>query len=186
MIACPTCHAIQPVDMINTGTLIPCTKCGDPLRVDLFKAFLDAVEAGSTGVPVYLPGQAECFYHSGKQAVAPCAACGRLLCDLCRVQFQDQEYCLACMATGRRARTMTRLENQRILYDSVALALAFWPMLFIFPTLFTAPAAIFVALRYWKRPLSILPRSRFRYLLSLLLAGGQLVGWTVFFAGILS
>jgi hypothetical protein len=43
-----------------------------------------------------------------------------------------------------------------------------------------------VALRYWKRPLSILPRSRFRFLLALLLAGGQLVGWTVFFAGIVS
>ena len=90
------------------------------------------------------------------------------------------------MSAGRSARTMTTLEDQRVLYDSVALALAFWPMLFVFPTLVTAPAAIFVALRYWKRPLSILPRSRFRFLLALLLAGGQLVGWTVFFAGIVS
>jgi transcription elongation factor Elf1 len=186
VIACPNCHTIQPVDVINTGTLIPCTTCGDPLRVDLFKAFLAPVEAGSAGSPVHLQGQAECFYHPGKQAVAPCAACGRLLCALCQVEFQGREYCLACMSAGRSARTMTTLEDQRVLYDSVALALAFWPMLFVFPTLVTAPAAIFVALRYWKRPLSILPRSRFRFLLALLLAGGQLVGWTVFFAGIVS
>lgn len=186
MIACPTCHTIQPVDAINTGTMNPCTTCGDPLRVDMFKAFLKPMEGGLTGVPTHLQGQAECFNHPGKQAVAPCAACGRLLCALCRVDFQGRDFCLACMAAGRSAHTMTTLENQCVLYDSIALSLAFWPMLFILPTLFSAPAAIYVALRYWKRPISILPRSRFRYLLALLLAGGQLAGWAIFFAGILS
>jgi hypothetical protein len=35
-------------------------------------------------------------------------------------------------------------------------------------------------LRYWRAPGSILGRSRFRFILALLLAIGQLAGWGIF------
>ena len=69
--------------------------------------------------------------------------------------------------------------RERTLWDSVALSLATYPMLIFYLTIFTAPAAIFVALRHWKSPRSLVPRTRFRFVLALLFAGAQVVGWAV-------
>jgi hypothetical protein len=69
------------------------------------------------------------------------------------------------------------LVTYRPLYDSMALSLSVLPML-IFPfTIITAPIAIYIAIRYWKRPGSILPRTRFRFVLAILIALAQIVGW---------
>ena len=50
-------------------------------------------------------------------------------------------------------------------------------MIFFWFTVFTAPAAIFVALRYWKAPSSLLQRSKIRFVVALLIAGLQVAGW---------
>ena len=54
-----------------------------------------------------------------------------------------------------------------MLYDKIALALAVYPMLLFYLTFFTAPMAIFVAIRYWKAPASILPRTRIRSVIAI-------------------
>ncbi len=186
MIACPNCRTIQPASKINTGELYPCPQCRVRIRADVFNAFHRPVSQGPPGHAVHEQGQAECFYHPGKQAVAPCSACGRLLCALCEVELDGSIFCLSCLQAGRDKQKITTIENQRPLYDSMALALALWPMLFIFPTLLTAPAAIYFAIRYWRTPTSILPRTKIRHILALLLAGGQIVGWVIFFAALFS
>jgi hypothetical protein len=73
------------------------------------------------------------------------------------------------------------LENRRVLYDKIALALALYPMLLFYLTFFTAPMAIFVAIRYWKAPSSILPRTRVRFVIALVLAVFQIAGWIALF-----
>ncbi len=186
MIACPNCRTIQPAATINTGELHPCPQCRVRIRADLFNAFHRPLDQEQTGEFVQEKGQAECFYHPGKKAMVPCADCGRLLCALCQVDFDGRSMCMSCLKAGRDKQKFTSLESRRILYDSLALNLAFWPMLFIFPTLITAPAVIYVVLRYWKAPASILPRTRFRSILALLVACGQLVGWVAFIIGVFS
>jgi hypothetical protein len=180
MIACPNCQVILPVQMINTGRLHRCPKCRTRVRADLFNAFYRPLEKGTTAQHVQEQGQAECFYHPGKAAVAPCAGCGRLLCALCEVPMDGRSFCLACLQAGRSKGRIETLQNKRLLYDRLALSLAFWPILFFFITPVTAPAAIYVVLRYWRAPGSILGRSRFRFILALLLAIGQLAGWGIF------
>jgi hypothetical protein len=182
VIACPQCRTVQPAAVANTGRLHGCPGCGAQLRVDLFNAFYQTPAVGVTGETVGVQGEAECFYHPGKKAVVPCAGCGRLLCALCDVEFDGRHLCLNCLQAGRDKKKFAVLENERPLYDSIALALAFYPLLFLFPTLITAPAAVYVALRYWKRATSLLPRTRVRYILALLLAGMQIAGWTLLFA----
>ena len=68
--------------------------------------------------------------------------------------------------------------KRRILYDDIALGLALLPLLMWPFTLMTAPAAIFMVLKYWRRgPTSLVRRTRIRYVLALLFALPQFAGW---------
>jgi hypothetical protein len=186
MIACPHCHAVLPGQMVNSGGLQRCPECLTKVRADLFNAFCRPLGQSATGEPVQVQGQAECFYHPGKKAVVPCAACGRLLCSLCEVPFDGHSLCMGCLQAGRNKRRIQNLENSRFLYDSLALYLALGPLVFLFITPITAPAAIYVALRYWKAPASLVPRTRYRFVLALLVAIAQLAGWGFFLVWFLS
>ena len=181
MIACPRCHTIQPMANINTGRLHRCPGCGNPIRADVFNAFLRAndAEGGTENDPA--AARAECFYHPGKPAITTCDACGRMLCGLCRVEMNERSLCLQCLQVGRDKNKLPSMQHQRILNDSIALHLAFWPMGTVFFTVLTAPAALFFAARHWRAPAGILPRRFFKSVLATLLAVGQIVGWAVFF-----
>lgn len=189
MIACPNCRTILPDQFANSGEFHKCTNCLSVLKSELFNAFYRPVSQGQTGELVQEQGQAECFYHPGKKAVVPCSSCGRLLCALCEIPFDGRSLCTNCLQSGRDKQQIHSLEKSRFLYDSLALHLAFWPIAFVvfyYFTIITAPAVIYVVLRYWNAPTSILPRSKFRFILALLLAGGQLAGWVIIFMAILS
>jgi len=89
--------------------------------------------------------------------------------------------CPACMENGKNKREIKNIENHRMLYDKIALYLAILPftMIFWFLTVITAPAAIFVVVRYWKAPISILSRTRIRFIAAFFLAGIQIVGLSI-------
>ncbi|MBR9981410.1 MAG: hypothetical protein KFF50_10325 [Desulfatitalea sp.] len=179
MIACPHCRTIQGADAVNTGHRAPCPECRSLLRVDVFNAYWgDEAPPGGAGI-AQAHGLAECFYHPGQPASAPCAACGRLLCEVCQVSLEDRTICMACLQSGRDKRKIAALQNRHVRYDEIALHLAFWPALMILPTLLTAPAAIYFAIRHWRTPSPVLPKRHLRALLATLLAGGQAGGWIV-------
>lgn len=184
MIACPNCRTILPALVINTGRLHKCSNCATRFRAELFNAFHRPISLGQTGEVVQAQGEAECFYHPGKKAVVPCAGCGRLLCALCEIPFDGRSLCTNCLQSGRDKQQIESLEKSRTLFDSLALHLSFWPLIFFPLTLISAPAVIYLVLRYWSAPASILPRTKFRHILALLLAGGQLAGWVIFFVGV--
>lgn len=93
---------------------------------------------------------------------------------------------MRCIESGRSSQKIRMLENQRTLYSNIALALAVYPALLVFPTLFTGPAAIYVALRYWKTPASIVKRMRWRSVLAILFGAGQVAAWAFFFIGMVA
>jgi hypothetical protein len=97
---------------------------------------------------------------------------------LCDIEFHDQHLCPQCLEAGKNQGRLTRLENHRVLYDNVALYLAVLPLILMWPaTLVTAPMAIFVAIWYWRAPGSIIPRSKVRFVLAILLGLAQIAGW---------
>jgi hypothetical protein len=87
---------------------------------------------------------------------------------------------------GKKKRKMKSLETQRVLYDDIALALAIIPVIFIWPTIITAPMSIFIALRHWKTPLSIVPRTKIRFIIAMFLSGLQITGWVFLFFKLLA
>jgi hypothetical protein len=156
-----------------------------PIRCDVFPALFRPQDTTSSGVPVGEQGEAECFNHPGKQAVVACRSCGRLFCALCEIKLEEKSLCIHCLQSGKEKKKISSLDNKRTLYDHLAFRLAFWPMLFILPTLATAPAVLFITFRYWKAPGSILGRSRFRFIVAAVLAVLQIIGWILFFSGII-
>ena len=179
MIYCTKCRSLIPVEAFNTPELISCPSCGSFIHVDVFPALFRRVLSGTSGETVMLDKEATCFYHPKKKAVIPCADCGRFLCSLCDVEFKGRHLCLSCMNTGKRKGRIRDLENHRTLYDTIALALAVVPMLLVWPSIITAPLALFMSIRYWGTPTSILRRTKIRLIISIILSSLQIISWTV-------
>jgi hypothetical protein len=147
------------------------------MQANLFNAFYRSVDPVAVHGYVQEQGQAECYNHPGRPAHVPCVHCGRLLCELCTVDLDSRSLCFDCVKVDRETRKTPDLDTRRTHHDSLALSLALVPMIFLFPTIVTAPAAIYVALRYWKRPPTVLPRWRWRSIAAISVAVAQIAGW---------
>ena len=126
-------------------------------------------------VAALVEGEASCYEHRSKRAVALCSHCGRFLCGLCEVEVGGSVWCPECLGASGSRPKLAALETSRTLYDSIALTLATWPLfIFFYASVFTAPAALYVAIRYWNAPSSLVPRKRWRQIAAILIAGAQL------------
>lgn len=181
LIQCPQCQAWLLEGVFNQPELSPCPACGVPLQVEVFPALFRRINPDQGGEIIMIEGESSCFYHPQKKAVLPCQGCGRFLCGLCDCELNGQHFCPACLETGKTKGKIKSLENQRTLYDGIALSLAIYPLLIFYFTLITAPAALVVAIRYWNAPRSIVHRTKIRYVAAIILASMQIAGWVVLF-----
>jgi DNA-directed RNA polymerase subunit RPC12/RpoP len=162
---CLACKGILPGELLNQLDLAPCPHCGARVQAQVFPAFFRPPKTGGSGQLLMLENEASCFYHADKKAVVPCESCGRFLCALCDCEIAGKHFCPACLEVGPKKGRIRNLENSRMLYDSIALSLAVIPVVVIFGiyfTFITAPLAIYIALRYWNAPRSIVGRTRAR------------------------
>ena len=182
-IRCCRCDAGLPREAIEARYGAICPACTSEVIVRTFPAILAMPEVVSPEAIQAGEGEATCFFHPGKTAAVACSRCGRFLCQLCRVEFRGEDWCPECLSSGIQKRRITTLENHRTLYDSVALAIAVFPLLiFWFMTFLSAPVALYVAIRYWNAPLSIVRRTKLRFIVAILLSLAQLVSWALLVA----
>ncbi len=180
-VTCTRCGFVLNEPMFNQPDWTRCPSCASPLRVEVFPSPYETPSAAPNSQSIVSEGEASCFYHPTKKAMLPCEACGRFLCALCDVELNGQHLCPACLAAGQKKGKLSNLDHRRMLYDSLALTLALLPLL-IWPfTLITAPAALFIAIRYWRAPGSVVQRTKIRMILAMFLALAQIVGWGVGF-----
>jgi len=97
--------------------------------------------------------------------------------------------CTACLENAA-ADGDNRVATQRYVhYDSLALVFAVAGILVIPFSFITACISFYFIVRYWKKPLSILPRKRWRYvvagIISLVTLGFWAVGFTSVVGGFL-
>ena len=178
---CLRCHTALPVALVNTDRFERCPSCGARVRADLVPAAGRVGEA-QIQTPMVEGEGAGCFYHPDKAAVVPCVSCGRFLCSLCDVEMAPGEHiCFTCLEAGKKKKKRVDLERHRTLYDGIALRLATVPLLIFWFTLVTAPAALYIAIRYYNAPTSIIPRTRIRYHIAGLLALVQIGLWAYAF-----
>jgi hypothetical protein len=168
---CPKCSCLLDEQWLNRSDLQPCPNCQTPIYLEVFPAFFRKIAPGQSAQLVMAEGESGCFFHPQKKAVVPCAGCGRFLCALCDCDFNGQHFCPACLETGKSKGKIQGLENQRARYDSVALMLAFVPVLI------TALVAMFLVIRCWKTPTSLVGATRPRLIAAIVIAALQIVGW---------
>ena len=158
-----------------TDELTRCTLCGAENRARVFPA---AFQSAAVARPESaLEGEATCFDHPAKRAVAACHHCGRFVCQLCAVEFAGEIWCPSCVVTRAGSAAEANLETSRTLYDSVALivpllSLVVWPL-----TIVTGPGAVVYSIVKWRAPLSLVRRFRWRFVAAILIGLGQMAGW---------
>lgn len=186
MPVCTGCNTLLSPEKYNTPELVPCPFCNAHIQVNVFPALYTEYNSGDTGEKLVEDNESGCFFHPGKKAEIACSSCGRFLCGLCDMDLNGRHICPLCLEKGKKNRRITNLENERILYDSLAVNLAFYPLLLFWFTIITAPLVIFIVIRYWKTPLSITGRTKIRYIISLIFAGLQIAGWAMFFISLVT
>lgn len=176
-LACGRCGLTLPDPLPNSPDWLPCPSCETPSRTEVFPARHRSTVAGDAGEALREEGEAACFFHAEKRAAASCERCGVFVCKLCDLDLAGEHLCPRCLETGVKKGKLENLQNHRFLYDRVALALALYPLLIFYLTLVTAPVAIFVAIRYWKAPRSLVRPGGVRFVASILFALLELLGW---------
>jgi DNA-directed RNA polymerase subunit RPC12/RpoP len=180
-IRCGRCEAELPREAIEARDGAICPSCNAAVMVRVFPAILTKPQLVSPAAIQAGEGEATCFFHPGKTAAVACSRCGRFVCQLCRVEFRGEDWCPECLSSGIQKKRIATLENHRTLYDSIALAIAILPMpLLWWLTIVSAPAALYISVRYWKAPLSILRRTRMRFIAAIVVAAAELVAWVWF------
>lgn len=167
----------------NTGVSNPCPSCGAEEIIEIFPAMFRPVVSSGPGEALQTQEDAACFYHPGKKAKVPCDGCGRFLCALCDLELNGQHLCPSCLKSGRKKGKLKNLDNERVLYDRIALTTASVPMIFWPLTLFSAPATVYLTIRHWKAPLSLVGSGvRWRFVVACLIALIQIACWIAFIA----
>jgi hypothetical protein len=175
-LTCSHCAALLPEEQANVGWF-DCPGCAKPTRIEIFPAYRRERPVGRAAEHIVADGEATCFAHPDKKAVAPCDSCGRFMCALCDLDIHGRHLCPQCMQVGRKKGKVQSLENRRTLYDRLALMLAVLPIITVYFTLLTAPTALFIGFRYWNAPGSLVGRRRWRMVLAMVIAALQIVGW---------
>lgn len=178
-VECPSCKAPLADNLANLPDLAPCATCGSMLLVDVYPAFSRPFTPGRNGEALVIENEAGCFYHPQKKAVLPCDGCGRFLCALCDCELHGQHFCSACLQAGQKKGKIKRLEQERTLYDNIALSLATYPLLIFYFTIVTAPMALVVAIKFWNSPRSIVHRTKARLVIAVGIASLELIGWAL-------
>jgi hypothetical protein len=184
-IACPKCKIQLPGDLLNAG-MVNCYSCDLQFQAHVFPALFRKIEPGQAGETVLIDTDATCFYHTQKKAVVPCDGCGRFLCALCDMQLNDQHLCPRCLEGGVKRGKMKNLQNRRVMHDSIALSTAILPLIVFYLTFITAPLALYYCIRHWNSPSSLVPRSKARFVIAVIVASLQLVGWLLVVAHLMS
>jgi len=186
LIQCPRCHTSLLDGAFNLRELKPCQTCGAPLQIEVFPAFFRKIATGQNAEPVLIEGESSCFYHAQKKAVRPCDGCGRFLCALCDCEINGRHLCPTCLEVGKSKGKIINLENRRTRYDDIALGLALLPILIFYFTIVTAPMTLFIVIRYWKAPQSIVRSHRLKFVLAGIIALLEIAGWTALIVALTS
>lgn len=182
---CDKCRSAIPAENWNREGGSRCHICGTRVWAQVFPAVLSE-KWGTAGEAVTSDAEAGCFFHPQSKAALACDSCGRFLCKLCDIELGNQHVCPTCLQQGVAPSSATVLDNRRVLYDSIVLGVAMvGPLLFFGPSIITGPLAVILAIWFWKRPRSIVPRTRIRMILGLILGILQVLFWVgIIWAGI--
>lgn len=176
---------VSPASLNSTG-VHTCTHCHRAVSVRVFPALVRESKGDATPDSQVIATESSCFYHPTKTATVICDECGRFLCKLCDIALLDQHRCPGCMENVTANKSNKTAVRRYIHYDSISLYLAVGGMLFGFLSFITASASLYYVIRHWKSPHSILPRTRWRFVLAAIISLSTLALWGFFILALIA
>lgn len=199
--SCPRCGGAM--EDLSSNSLDPrlCPHCQTSFIAWLFPASTQNEIQGRCGERLQEESEAACFHHVDKRAETACGMCGRFLCALCAIDTGDKQYCPQCLENGIRSGALPEFQATYFRHDVLALATACIPLmlaipvllivlpwatdialgfalgLLLFPSFVTAPASLYLALRFRKTVTRPLGRPAAWFPLTVLLAAAQMAVW---------
>ena len=173
-------------DSESAGTVLPCPACRSRLQVGRGVSFFEGKcpvcrrEVSVTAFPRLFrewaiaeaadparEGEASCSFFPAERAEKVCDECGCFLSDRAAVSWAGRDLCLPCLHRLREVEKDSGYIGRTRLQDKRALALVTWlaPL-----SLFTAPLALYLLLRYRGRPEGFVPRSHLTWWIAFSLA----------------
>ena len=176
-ITCPRCGSELPAAILESNG-INCSVCETHAQAVIFPAMFRRVEAA--GDEIVVAGESTCYFHGDRVAAVACVRCGRFLCQLCRINWDGEDVCPACLEASNDLKTAKPVSSC-YRSDSLALAISVLPMVTVFLTILTAPIALGIAIFTFRKRCSIAPRSKARFVAAIVISLAQIMGWAVFF-----
>ncbi|BDC52524.1 hypothetical protein F183_A48390 [Bryobacterales bacterium F-183] len=181
---CDSCQGGIPPELWNQQQGALCPYCGKRSWTRVFPAIQHTV-AGQSPEAIGSESESSCFFHPRSRAIVACDSCGRFICGLCDLDTGSTggHICPTCFTSPKAPGSGTLLDKRRVLYDSILLGLNLGGFFFFFwPSLITAPLSIVLAIWYWRKPRSIVPRyTTFRFVLVIVLGLLQTAIWIALF-----
>lgn len=176
LLRCGYCSERIPFEQLNPPSFTRCAICGKRSASWVFPAYYRA-EIEGQAAPAREASQASCFFHPDKAAELACDGCGRFLCKVCDIHIGNSHLCTSCLQNGKSNVAATKLDNERVLHDSITLSLAAFAPIVFWPVVpFTAPYALYRAIRHYHTPSSIVRRNKWRLIVAMLLSTVQIIG----------
>jgi len=177
LLECASCRLEVDPRFVNGATPFECGYCGKKIGIYAFPALVRPPVETSTASLV-ISSESACFYHADKQATVVCDGCGRFLCGLCDVEFDGRHLCSPCLERAHDpGAEKSNAGTRYVYYDTLALVYAILGFLFFIGAIVLGPMALFTVVRRWNHPRSVLPRSKWRFVLAAVLGVGQIAIW---------
>lgn len=127
-------------------------------------------------------GESSCFFHPKLPATDLCEISGRLICGLCKTEWNGQTVSFEALQSALKEGGSATQSNRQTRWDNIALSLALLPLLIWVITIVTAPVVLGIVLwRFRKGPCSRVHRSGWRYSVAALMALLQIGFWVFLF-----
>jgi hypothetical protein len=180
-VKCCNCDFPLAAPMRSSSENVKCPICLQTNSIKLFQAALRPPEQGQNGETLTLDDDSSCFYHPSKKAVIACEHCGRFLCALCDIEMHGKRLCPTCVESGVTEGKLTELRSEVMFHDDIALSMAIFPMVFIWPTIISSIVTMAYVLFHSRKSFQTpYPRRKWRYFLAFLIAALQASGWAYF------
>jgi hypothetical protein len=173
LLDCAACRFDAGAGLPTPANPAGCPHCGKKVAAYVFPALVRATTHAPVSGATVIGSESSCFYHAHKRAVVACDVCGRFLCDLCDVEVGGEHRCAKCIESAAKSQVATL--DRYTQYDTIALWVSILGTVTLILAFITAPIVLYLVFRYWKRPLSAMPRGRWRFVVAGILAVVQLV-----------
>lgn len=101
-VLCEKCRQLLPSASNGVVFSTACETCGALYEGAVFKVDERYLPRAQAVRDVQDVEDAQCFFHPGRQAVAVCSACGRMVCALCDIEQSSGHICPSCINDRRR------------------------------------------------------------------------------------